>query len=77
MPDELVQGRRETNEVIPLVSHEIIRVSDNYADIPISDAIMANVTHTLTITSDNYVYLPDPTSVISGISHALTIVNDV
>jgi len=77
MPDELVQGRRETNEVIPAISHTIIRVSDNYADIPISDAIMSNITQSLTITSDNYVYLPDPTTVISGISHAVTIVNDV
>lgn len=77
MPDELIQGRRETNDPIPLISHAIIRETDNYADIPISDAIMSNITHSLTITSDNYVYLPDPTSVIPGISHALTIVNDV
>jgi len=77
MPDELIQGRRETNDVIPRVSHEIIRVTTNYANIPISDPIMSNITQSLTITSDNYVYLPDPTTVISGISHAVTIVNDV
>lgn len=77
MADELVQGRRETNEIIPRVSHEIIRVTPNYADIPISDAITSNVTQSVTLTTDNYVYLPDPTTVISGISHALTIVNDV
>lgn len=77
MADELIQGRRETNSVIPAISHTIIRETDNYADIPISDAITSNVTQSVTLTTDNYVYLPDPTTVISGISHALTIVNDV
>lgn len=77
MPDEHIQGRRETNDVIPRVSHEIIRVTTNYANIPISDAIMSNVAQSIILTTDNYVYLPDPTTVISGISHAVTIVNDV
>lgn len=77
MPDELIQGRRETNEIIPAISHTVIRVTNNHVDIPLSDPIMANITQSLTIESNNHVYLPGPTTIVSGISHEITIINDV
>lgn len=76
MTDELVQGRRGTDEILPAVTHTIIRETTNYADLPVSDPIMSAITCGIILTSNNYVDLTDTTA-IPNITHALTIVNDV
>jgi len=75
MTDEFIQGRREINTIIDLFTHTVVRTTSNYAELPLSDSIIANISHSLTVTSDNYVYLPTTTTVVSGITHAVTIEN--
>jgi len=77
MTDELIQGRRETNEILPAISHSLIRITPNYADIPLYDHVIPLISNALILTTGNYADIPLSDTIISAISQAVTIINDV
>ena len=55
----------------------VFPTSDNYVDLPLSQAVIPGVGNSVILTTDNYVDLPLSDAIMSAITHALTIVNDV
>lgn len=59
------------------ITTSVALASDNYVDLPISQAVIPGVGHSVILTTDNYADIPISDAILSAITHALTIVNDV
>ena len=67
-------------EDVPITENIITTVcvsSDNFVDLPISQAVIPGIGNSVILTTDNYANIPISDAIMSAITHALTIVNDV
>ena len=70
-------GQAPTDTPVGNMTTTIALTSDNYVDLPLSQAVIPGLNQSVILTTDNYADIPVSDTILSAISHALTIVNDV
>lgn len=70
-------GQAPTDTPLGNITTAVTLTSDNYVDLPLSQAVISGIGQSVILTSDNYADIPISDTIMSAITHAVTIVNDV
>jgi len=70
-------GQAPTDTPVGNMTTTIALTSDNYVDLPLSQAVIPGIAQSVILTSDNYADIPISDTILSAITHAVTIINDV